>query len=465
MAQKSLVHFDISERKVLLRIMDIFSILFTLTLVSIIFKFDYFKITPDYWGWTVILIGYLMLFSTIFELYDLQKASKFEIVLKNVILTVSVTVLFFMLTPFYSPSLPENRLQILFFFLSMVGALLLWRFAYITLISSPRFYKKALLIGDVAELKLMVEALQKSDPNYVITGYINTGKKETDLDYKELQQFEATHLKTIIKDQHINEIVVASSKVKSKEVTASLLKDLNSLLIQGFPIKDYTQVYENLTYRVPVQHIGKDFYKFFLFSRSNHNKFYLFSLRFFDVFFSIIGLLFCFLLIPFIFLINLLSNKGDLFYSQDRVGKHAKHFRIVKFRTMLKDAEINGPQWAEKYDNRITSFGKFLRRTRLDEFPQFFNVLKGDMSIIGPRPERPVFVKELSKKLPFYKTRHIVKPGLTGWAQVKANYGSSYIDSLEKLQYDLYYIKHRGLFLDLNILLKTFSTILFFRGQ
>ncbi len=370
-----------------------------------------------------------------------------------------------MLTPFYSPSLPENRLQILFFFLSMVSALLLWRYAYITLISSPRFYKKALLIGDVSELRLMVEALQKSDPNYVIAGYINTGKKDGDFDYEKLQKFEATNLKHIVDDQHINEIVVASSKVKSKEVTASLLKDLNSLLIQGFPIKDYTQVYENLTYRVPVQHIGKDFYKFFLFSRSNHNKFYLFSLRFFDVLFSVIGLLFCILLTPVVFIINFFSNRGSLFYTQARVGKNAKNFRIVKFRTMLEDAEINGPQWAEKNDYRITSFGKFLRRTRLDEIPQFYNILVGDMSIIGPRPERPVFVKELSEKLPFYKTRHIVKPGLTGWAQVKANYGSSYIDSLEKLQYDLYYIKHRGLFLDLNILIKTFSTILFFRGQ
>lgn len=465
MAQKSLIHFDISERKVLLRIMDIFCVLFTLTIVSVVFKFDYFSITTDYWGWTVVLIGYLILFSTIFELYDLQKASKFEIVLQNVILTVSVTVLFFILTPFYTPSLPENRLQILFFFLSMVAALLLWRFAYITLISSPRFNKKALLIGDVAELKLMVDALQKSDPNYVIIGYIDTGKKENDFDHKNLQQFEAINLKAIIKEQHINEIVVASSKAKSKTVTASLLKDLNSLLIEGFPIKDYTQVYENLTYRVPVQHIGKDFYKFFLFSRSNHNKFYLFFLRGFDIFISIFGLALCLLMIPFIFIINLFANRGALFYTQTRVGKHAKYFDILKFRTMSKDAEINGPQWAVKNDNRITSFGKFLRRTRLDEIPQFLNVLKGDMSIIGPRPERPVFVKELSKTLPFYKTRHIIKPGLTGWAQVKANYGSSYTDSLEKLQYDLYYIKHRGLFLDLNILLKTFSTILFYRGQ
>ncbi|TVZ25555.1 exopolysaccharide biosynthesis polyprenyl glycosylphosphotransferase [Gillisia sp. Hel_I_86] len=465
MAQKPLVHFDISERKVLLRIMDIFWVLFTLTLVSVIFEFDYFRISPDHWAWTLVLIVYLVIFSSIFELYDLQKASKFEIVLKNVILTVSATVLFFMLTPYFTPSLPANRLQILFFFLSLIAALLIWRFAYITLISSPRFYKKALLIGDIAELNLMVEALQKSDPNYVIIGYINTGENSEQFINPELQKFEASQLKSIIEVENINEIVVASSSTRSKDVTASLLKDLNSLLIQGFPIKDYTQVYENLTYRVPVQHIGKDFYKFFLFSRSNHNKFYLFFLRVFDIFMAMIGLLVCFVLIPFIFVVNLVANKGSLFYSQERVGKNAKKFKINKFRTMLKDAEINGPQWSEKGDHRITSFGLFLRRSRLDEFPQFFNILKGEMSIIGPRPERPVFVKELSKKLPFYKTRHIVKPGLTGWAQVKANYGSSYTDSLEKLQYDLYYIKHRGLFLDLNILLKTFSTILFFRGQ
>ena len=150
---------------------------------------------------------------------------------------------------------------------------------------------------------------------------------------------------------------------------------------------------------------------------------------------------------------------------QERVGKNAKIFKILKFRTMPENSELNGPQWTEIRDPRITKFGKFLRVTRLDEYPQFYNVLKGEMRIIGPRPERPIFVKELAKIIPFYKTRHIVKPGLTGWAQVKANYGSSYTDSLEKLQYDLYYIKHRGLFLDLNILLKTFTTIFFLRGQ
>jgi lipopolysaccharide/colanic/teichoic acid biosynthesis glycosyltransferase len=132
---------------------------------------------------------------------------------------------------------------------------------------------------------------------------------------------------------------------------------------------------------------------------------------------------------------------------------------------MVIDAEQHGAVWAEKDDVRVTPFGKFLRRSRLDEFPQFINILKGDMSLIGPRPERPYFVKELSQVIPFYETRHIIRPGLTGWAQVKVRYGSTVEDSLLKLQYDLYYIKHRSFFLDANVVVKTLSTMLFFRGQ
>ncbi len=150
---------------------------------------------------------------------------------------------------------------------------------------------------------------------------------------------------------------------------------------------------------------------------------------------------------------------------QERIGKNGKIFKIIKFRTMIRDAEKDGAVWASKNDSRVTFFGRFLRRSRLDEIPQFFNILRGDMSLIGPRPERPHFVRELSQIIPFYETRHIIKPGLTGWAQVKVRYGSTVEDSLLKLQYDLYYIKHRSFFLDVNVIVKTLSTMIFFRGQ
>ena len=132
---------------------------------------------------------------------------------------------------------------------------------------------------------------------------------------------------------------------------------------------------------------------------------------------------------------------------------------------MIKNAESNGAVFTTSNDSRITAFGKFLRKTRLDEIPQFFNILKGEMGVIGPRPERPVFVREIAEVMPFYETRHVIKPGLTGWAQVNYSYGETIDDSLIKLQYDLYYIKHRNIFLDINIAVKTFGTILYMKGQ
>ncbi|MDT0643023.1 exopolysaccharide biosynthesis polyprenyl glycosylphosphotransferase [Zunongwangia sp. F363] len=464
MSEKPLLHFEISERRVLLRLFDNIVVLFTLSIVGIIFEFDYFRIDSQYWIWTLVLILFLNFFSTVFELYDLQKASRIDSVLKNVILTTSTTVLFYMLTPYFTPSLPENRLQILFFFLSIAGALLTWRIAYINLITTPRFYKRVLVVGDSFDIKLIVEALQKTDPNYHIVGFINTDNQvKAGLDTHNLKEFHVDELPDIVPENHISEIVVASAYRKG--LMLPLYNKLYELLTRGFPIKDYTQVYEELTQRIPVENVDKDFYRYFPFSRNNANKFYTLVFRFFDVLIAFVGMAVGLLLLPLILIGNMLGNRGQLLYSQDRIGKNGHVFKILKLRTMRHDAEHSGPQYAQKNDYRITKFGKFLRRSRLDEIPQFYNVLKGDMSIIGPRPERPVFVKELSQIIPFYETRHVIKPGLTGWAQVMANYGTSHTDSLEKLQYDLYYIKHRGIFLDLNILLKTCSTVLFFRGQ
>jgi lipopolysaccharide/colanic/teichoic acid biosynthesis glycosyltransferase len=192
---------------------------------------------------------------------------------------------------------------------------------------------------------------------------------------------------------------------------------------------------------------------------------YLFGVRFVDVLLSILGILLFLFVIPFILIGNLFANRGSLFYSQSRVGKNGKLFRIHKLRSMVKNAEANGAVWATKNDTRITKFGKFLRKTRLDELPQFFNILKGDMSLIGPRPERPEFVKDLEEQIPFYAIRHVVRPGLTGWAQVNYPYANTIEEQETKLRYDLFYIKERSSFLDFKILIKTITTVLYFRGQ
>ncbi|MEX2349567.1 MAG: sugar transferase [Flavobacteriaceae bacterium] len=461
MSRPSKIHFEISERKVLLRVLDLVTVFLVLYGVGKLFAFDYFVISTERWEWLIILAIYLTFFGTIFELYDLQKASKTDIVLKNILLTSSLTVLFYLLTPFYTPQLPGNRLQIIYFFLAIVVALFFWRLAYITLISSPRFYKRILLIGNSSNALLMINAIEKSDPNYKVIGFINTGKEFTE--DIEIPTFTTEDIKQVIKKYAISEIVVSGNF--SKRLSLLLYTQLLGLLEKGFSIKEYTQVYEDLTYRVPVHHVEKDFYRYFPFSRSNQNKLYLFFHRAMDVLLSVIGLMFGLLLLPVILIGNLIANHGPLFYFQKRVGKNGKTFFIIKLRSMIIDAEKDGAVWASYQDQRVTGFGRFLRKSRIDEIPQFVNVLKGDMSIIGPRPERPVFVKELSEEIPFYEIRHIIKPGLTGWAQVNSNYAASKEDALEKLQYDLYYIKKRSVFLDMNILLKTFSTILFYRGH
>jgi lipopolysaccharide/colanic/teichoic acid biosynthesis glycosyltransferase len=257
--------------------------------------------------------------------------------------------------------------------------------------------------------------------------------------------------------------VIASQKTDG--ITADLYQQLLYLLESGVIIREYTQVYESKTQRIPVHYMSRDFYRFFPFSRSNHNKLYLIAVRIFEISASVLGLCIGLVLFPLILIGNAIGNRGKLFYTQERVGKDGMVFEILKFRTMVSNAESSGAVFTTTNDSRVTVFGKFLRKTRIDEFPQFINILKGDMAVIGPRPERPFFVKEIADVMPFYETRHIIKPGLTGWAQVNYAYGATIDDSLIKLQYDLYYIKHRSIFLDLNIAFKTITTVLFYRGQ
>ena len=169
---------------------------------------------------------------------------------------------------------------------------------------------------------------------------------------------------------------------------------------------------------------------------------------------------------PFVAIAIKLDSPGAIFYKQERVGQYGAKFTVYKFRSMVQNAERNGKaQWAVKGDARITKVGNFIRKTRLDELPQVLNVLRGEISMVGPRPERYAFIKELQQQIPFDRTRLAVKPGLTGWAQINYGYGSTIEDALIKLQYDLYYLKHWSPWLDFKILLRTFSVVLKMKGQ
>ena len=458
------IHFEISERKILLRIFDVISVLLSLYLVGVVFEFNYFNISETNFYWTIVLGIYLNFIGSVFEMYNLQVASNQFQVIKSIILTSSITVLIYLLTPIFTPKLPANRIQILIFYIAIFIALFIWRLIYVRFFASNRFSKKVILICDKEQLKELIHALESADPHYRVLGFVNSDSADTKTnDDIKIKNIDINSLEEFVKKNSISEVVVASQKTDG--ITVNLYNQLIQLLENGYIISEYTQVYENITQRIPVQYVSRDFYRYFPFSRSNQNHFYLIMVRLFEIVFSLTGLLIGVIILPIIIIGNLFGNRGKLFYSQERVGKNGKIFKIIKYRTMVKNAEVEGAVFATINDSRVTPFGKIMRKSRMDEIPQFINILKGDMAVIGPRPERPIFVNEIAEVMPFYETRHVIKPGLTGWAQVNYSYGETIDDSLIKLQYDLYYIKHRSIFLDVNIIFKTMSTVLLYRGQ
>ncbi|WP_149206247.1 sugar transferase [Flavobacterium johnsoniae] len=464
MRSKSKMHFEISERKVLLFAFDALFVAAILYLLNLFFEFNYFTFESTTFYRPIIFVGYLLVFGTIFEMYNLQVASNQFQILKSVVLSVSAAVLVYLLTPILSPELPKQRLVIVIFYFAILLVMLMWRFFYAIFLASHRFSQNVILICDRDQVEELVSGLENVDPHYRIIGFVNSDSlTETSSNSYYVKEIKKSYLERFVSKFNVSEIVIASQKTDG--ITADLYQQLLHLLESGNVIREYTQVYESKTQRIPVQYIERDFYRFFPFSRSNNNKLYLFLIRFLELLFSFTGLLVCFVFIPFIFIGNLLANKGSLFYTQERVGKNGVVFKIYKFRTMIAASETNGAVFAVSNDKRVTPFGKFMRKSRIDELPQFYNVLKGDMAVIGPRPERPFFVEEIARIMPFYETRHVIKPGLTGWAQVNYSYGESIDESLIKLQYDLYYIKHRSIFLDLSITFKTITTVLFYRGQ
>lgn len=464
MPTKNKMHFEISERKVLLYLFDAIFIFSALFFLSLLFDYHYFVLENGKYLKSFLLVIYVFVFGNIFEIYNLQIASSQFQILRAVVLTSVTAITVYLLTPILSPELPKQRLVIAIFYFAILSSLLLWRFFYVYFLASNRFVQNVVLICDQSEVEELVLGLENVDPHYKIIGFVNSDSvTDPNLDFHYVKEIKKEDLELFVTSNSVSEIVIASQKTDG--ITADLYQQLLHLLENGNVIREYTQVYESKTQRIPVHYIARDFYRFFPFSRSNNNKLYLILIRIMELLFSLFGLAICLIFIPIISIANLFANKGSLFYTQERVGKNGIVFKIYKFRTMTANSETDGAVFAKHNDKRVTPFGKFMRKSRIDELPQFINVLKGDMAVIGPRPERPFFVEEIASVMPFYETRHVVKPGLTGWAQVNYSYGESIEESLIKLQYDLYYIKHRSVFLDLSITFKTITTVLFYRGQ
>jgi exopolysaccharide biosynthesis polyprenyl glycosylphosphotransferase len=266
-----------------------------------------------------------------------------------------------------------------------------------------------------------------------------------------------------VKQHGVAELIMANGG----ELSSDLFQGVMACYEQAVAIVPMPLLYEQITGRIPIEHVGQQHWTVVL-PLQGDSMFDVYPplKRLIDIGLSLFGLVCFVLFLPLLALIMLLDTPGPIFYAQERVGKGGSIFRVIKLRSMIPNAEkMSGPKWAQENDPRVTRIGRVLRKTRLDEVPQLLNVLRGEMSLIGPRPERPYFVDQLTQQIPFYRTRLAVKPGLTGWAQVRYHYGNSTEDSLVKLQYDLYYIRHQSLTLDLLILLRTVGKMLLFQGM
>lgn len=457
----SKIHFSLSERKLYLRFLDMLFPIFSFYLISLLTDYQYFNFNnPQIFTWSISLSIYLLFFGEIFEMYNLKVASDIYLTLRSTILTVVFATLFYIFTPYYSPLLPQNRLQILYFFGVLLVAILCHRFIYIKFIFSPRFLKNILVIAEEEEIEKILACKQHQEIN-TIKCYVSNERIENDtLNFINVND---ANIAFLVKEYAINEIVVASNN--SKLITKSINNQLIAIFEKGLNIKSVDSFIEDETFRVSENKLTHNFYNYFTFSKSHQNNLYMAFHRILDIVIAFIGILTLVIIVPIVLLGNLLGNRGELIYTQLRVGKRGKVFKIIKFRSMVSNAEKDGAVWAQKNDMRVTKFGRLLRKSRIDEIPQFINVLKGEMSLIGPRPERPEFVKQLENEIPYYAMRHVIKPGLTGWAQVMHPYASTFQDQQDKLMYDLYYIKERNLLMDFKIIVKTISTVLFFRGN
>jgi sugar transferase (PEP-CTERM system associated) len=335
---------------------------------------------------------------------------------------------------------------------SLVG----WRTAYEWMVGHSPFRENVYVLGSGEKAARVVQMIRsRGDLGMEVVGWagaIDTGSLSRD-------ELAGALLNCRRRIPHLDRIIVAIDDRRGKMPVRELL----DLRVRGTVIEDAASLIEKTSGTIEIDGLHPSALIYSEGFRLNQTV--LLARRSVSIVIAGSALLVCLPFIPLIALAVKLSSPGPVFFRQKRVGRHGEPFMVVKFRTMRQDAEaVTGAVWAGKDDPRVTSVGRFMRKTRLDEIPQLWNVVKGDMSFVGPRPERPEFVQWLNEQIPYYNLRHIIRPGLTGWAQVRYQYGASLEETRQKLQYDLYYIKHMSLALDLLIMFETIKTVLLRRG-
>ncbi|MGD8404350.1 MAG: sugar transferase [Anaerolineales bacterium] len=341
---------------------------------------------------------------------------------------------------------------------------LLWRSLYIRFYASAGQLRHFIVVGAGKAGYSLAEVYHaQNPPPFNLVGFIDDdpqllGKKVFNFPIIS-QSFE---LLVLIDKYKITDIAVAISGT----IQGTTFQTILDAQEQGVEVTRMPTLYEEMTGRVPIHHLESDWIIRSFTDQARVSGMYLLVKRLFDILGGLAGLIIFVVLFPFIALAILIDSGLPIFYSQPRLGQGGRVFKIFKFRTMRQDSEADGlVRPTEKNDPRVTRIGNFLRVTHLDELPQFWNVLRGDMSLVGPRAERPELVQSFQKKVPFYRARLLAKPGLTGWAQINYGYVATVRDTEVKIEYDLYYIKHRSLAMDFNIILRTISTVLSRSGR
>jgi exopolysaccharide biosynthesis polyprenyl glycosylphosphotransferase len=464
---------EFSERKLLLFIGDL-----TLTITGIISSLLYWtyrdnsisiwEILSQHSLWIIAMSGSWIVWMFVNDLYDLRIAVNLKRTIQRIGVGSAIVSIIYLVHYFVTATVPLGEESVSIRFapaLAIVATsvlLSIWRSIYTIFLGVGHSSQRVLIFGAGVTGAALLEAFGQH-PHYQAIGFIDD---DTQLHGKICQNLKVLgdrhNLLLEIERRKVDEIVLAISK----PIDDDLLGLLTSCHQLGISIIPMPVLYEKLTGKIAIDHIGSQWYSALPLKKNPFDTFNRVGKRFLDLGCGIaIGSIFA-LVFPFVAIAIKLDSPGAIFYKQERVGQHGSKFTVYKFRSMVQNAESNGKaQWAVKGDARITSVGNFIRKTRLDELPQVLNVLRGDMSMVGPRPERHQFIKELEQQIPFYRTRLAVKPGLTGWAQVNYGYGSTTEDASIKLQYDLYYLKHLSLWLDFKILLRTFSVVLKMQGQ
>ncbi len=459
-----------SERRIILLLGDVLIAFISLMLAVFLWgEQDWLNNTPEFFKTRVFSSPWLFIVAVIWvllllEIYDLRRAARTVDILKGVATASGVSIGCYILIFFLAEPNSLPRLAVGYFIIIAAVLTICWRLLFANLFTAPIFTRRVLIVGAGRAGSVLADIVHKMQPRpYHVIGLVDDDPSKIGTivgGYPVIGNGDM--IMDLIQQYHITDLVFS--------IIGEMRPEMFQIVLQaeeaGVEVRTMPAIYEELLGKIPVSLLNADWILRSFVDTAHTSDFYEISKRMVDIVGACMGLVVLVLLLPIVSLIILIDSGSPIFYYQTRAGRNGRTYKIIKFRTMVVDAEKEGcPQFTTRNDSRITRVGRFLRKTHVDEFPQFINVLKGDLSLVGPRTERPEVISQLQNKIPFYRARQLVRPGLTGWAQIHQRYASTTDDMVEKLEYDLYYIKHRSLSLDFVILLRTTGLIFGFGGQ